>query len=299
MAVKFGNGIDLQNQKAVNVGDPSAPGDGVNKQYADALVRGLSWKLAVRAATTANGTLATAYANGQTLDGVVLATGDRVLLKNQTAGAENGIYVVAASGAPARAVDADADAEIKGATVTALQGTVNADKVFRLVTDSVVIGTTAQVWTEIGGGGGTSYTAGDGLIESPAATFNVQTGAGLEVSSDAVRIAASAAGNGLTGGSGSALAVGAGTGITVSADAVAIDSSVVARRASGAIGDGTNDTLTFTHNLGTRDVVTSVTEAASPYAEITTDVEHTDLNTVTVKFGYIPTTGQYRVTVVG
>jgi hypothetical protein len=65
------------------------------KSYIDGKVAGLSWKQAVRAATTANGTLATAYANGQAIDGVTLATGDRILVKNQTTASENGIYIVA------------------------------------------------------------------------------------------------------------------------------------------------------------------------------------------------------------
>jgi hypothetical protein len=48
----------------------------------------------VKVATTVNGTLATAFANGQTVDGVTVVTGDRILIKNQSAGAENGIYIV-------------------------------------------------------------------------------------------------------------------------------------------------------------------------------------------------------------
>ncbi len=241
MAMQVGNGLDLQNQRIQNLGDPSAATDAVTKQYADALTRNLSWKMAVRVATTATGTLATAYENGDTVDGITLATGDRILLKNQSAGAENGIYTVNASGAPTRAVDADTAAELKGATVTVLEGTVNADKVFRLVTDNVTLDTTSLSWTEIGGGGNT-YVAGDGLGESPAGTFNVTTGAGLETSGDAVRIAAAAAGAGLTGGAGSALAVGAGTGITVNADDVALSASVA--------GNG------LTHTAGVIDIAT-------------------------------------------
>jgi hypothetical protein len=83
-------------------------------------------KDSVRAATTTNGTLATAFENGDTIDGIVLATGDRILIKNQSAPAENGIYVVAASGAPARATDFDAWTEIVGAFVSVEAGTANA-----------------------------------------------------------------------------------------------------------------------------------------------------------------------------
>src|ERR1700742_1860668 len=99
----FLNGVDLASNKATNMPSPSAATDGANKAYVDALASGLEWKAAVRAATTNNGALATAYANGSVIDTVTLATGDRVLLKNQTTQSDNGIYVVQASGAPVRA----------------------------------------------------------------------------------------------------------------------------------------------------------------------------------------------------
>jgi len=83
-------------------------------------------KNSVRAATTTNGTLATAFENGDTIDGIVLATSDRILIKDQSAPAENGIYVVAASGAPTRSTDFDAWTEIVGAFVSVEAGTVNA-----------------------------------------------------------------------------------------------------------------------------------------------------------------------------
>lgn len=83
-------------------------------------------KESVVCATTANGTLATAFENGDTVDGIVLATGNRILIKNQSAPAENGIYTVNASGAPTRATDFDSWTEIVGAFVSVESGTVNA-----------------------------------------------------------------------------------------------------------------------------------------------------------------------------
>lgn len=160
-ASKFFNGIDLQNQKAVNVADPSSGTDAANKQYVDNLAAGLSWKKAVRVASTTNGTLATAYAVGSSVDGVTLATGDRILLRVQTAGAENGIYTVNATGAPTRATDADTAAELKGATVLVTEGTVNADKAFTQTVDTITVDTTALVWAQFGAG--QSYTAANGL----------------------------------------------------------------------------------------------------------------------------------------
>ena len=93
--------------------------------------RNEAWKQPVRCATTAAGTLATSFVAGQTVDGVTLATGDRILVKDQAAAAENGIRVVAASGAPARAFDMDVAAEVVGAQVYVVEGTVNAGLVFR------------------------------------------------------------------------------------------------------------------------------------------------------------------------
>ena len=82
------NGLDLQSQKIVSLADPSANTDAANKQYVDNVARGLHWKAPVRAATTANGALASAFANGQSIDGVTLATNDRILIKNQTTAAK-------------------------------------------------------------------------------------------------------------------------------------------------------------------------------------------------------------------
>lgn len=122
-----------------------------------------SWKQAVRVTTTANGTLATAYANGQTVDGIVIATGDRVLLKNQTTGSENGICVVAASGAPTRATDFDAASKCVPSSLVAVQeGTAGAGTCWRLSnTGTVTPGSTAMTFAQFGA----SASVGDLLSE--------------------------------------------------------------------------------------------------------------------------------------
>lgn len=120
------------------------------KTEVDSLLALRSWKDPVVVATTANGTLATAYANGQTVDGVVLATGDRILLKDQSSGADNGIYIVAASGAPTRASDFDATAEVYGSAIQVKKGTSNADTVWMCTTDNPTIGSTSLSFAQIG-----------------------------------------------------------------------------------------------------------------------------------------------------
>lgn len=130
----------------------------------DAAVAGLAWKASVRVATTAPGTLATSFANGQTVDGVVLATGDRLLVKDQASAAENGIYVVAAAGAPARAADANTAAELLQAACYVREGTANADTQWVLTTDGpLTVGTTGLTFTQFGVGGGGGGGGGGGL----------------------------------------------------------------------------------------------------------------------------------------
>jgi hypothetical protein len=109
------------------------------------------WKASCRAATTANITISTALNNADTLDGVTLATGDRVLVKNQTTTKENGIWVVGVT--PARATDADAAGELSGGTsVYVEEGTVNKRRVFTILTaGSITPGTTSHEWTQLQG----------------------------------------------------------------------------------------------------------------------------------------------------
>ncbi len=89
--------------------------------------RGLSSRRAVRAATVTNGTFATAFSNGQTIDSVLLVTNDRILIKNQSTGTENGVYVVQDSGPPVRSIDFDSNCSTGSSTVFVQEGTKNAD----------------------------------------------------------------------------------------------------------------------------------------------------------------------------
>ena len=132
--------------------------------HPDELHRGQGWKRPCRAATTANITISTALNNGDTLDGLTLATGDRVLVKDQTAGAENGIYIVGVT--PVRAYDLDQDGttavpaeESLGAMVKVIAGTVNANTLWQCTnTTAPTLGTTALVFTQFSGGGASFAT---------------------------------------------------------------------------------------------------------------------------------------------
>ncbi len=261
MTTKVMNGLDLQSQRIQALADPSSATDAATKQYVDNLINGLSWKSQVRAATTTNGTLATAFANGQTIDGVTLVTGNRILIKNQTTQTENGIYVVAASGAPTRAVDADSAAELVNATVYVSEGTTLADTAWTQTTNApITVGSSNLVWAQVGGSSG----------------FTV-------------------AGNGLTSSGGTVDVVG-GTGIVANANDVAIDTAVVVRKFAVTIGDGSTTAIAVTHNLGTRDITWQCYDATT-FADVLVDAVRTSTNVLTLTFAVAPAASAYRVVV--
>lgn len=150
-----------------------------------AAVAGLSWKQAVRAATTAAGTLSTSFENGDVIDGVTLVTGNRILIKNQASPAENGIYVVAVSGAPTRASDADTGIELVNATVYVSEGTTLADTQWTCTANTTItLGSTSLPFAQISSGGGlTNWT--DGISTStPNATVPVVSFAATNAATD-------------------------------------------------------------------------------------------------------------------
>lgn len=254
--------VSLNTQKITNLGTPTADSDAATKKYVDDSVAGLSWKDEVRVATTAAGTLASSFANGQVVDGITLVTGDRILIKDQSTGSQNGIYTVNASGAPTRALDANLASEIQGAAVYVSAGTTNGGT--RWVnnnTGAITLDTTALTFVQFGGGA--TYTAGNGLTLS-GNDFNV----------------------------------GAGTGISVGADTVGIDTSVVVRKFTGLIGNGAATSIAVTHSLGNQWVIAQVYEVATA-AQVEVDIVATDANTTTFIFAAAPASNAYRVVIQG
>jgi hypothetical protein len=252
--------VNLNSQKITNLGAPTLDTDATTKLYVDAAINGLDWKLSVRVATTANITLSGA----QTVDGVSLVAGDRVLVKNQTTGSANGLYLVAA-GAWTRTTDADSNAEVTSGLATFVEeGTTNGNQQWVLNTDNpITLGTTALVFAQVGATGG-----------APTA------GAGLTLISNTYD-------------------VGQGTGIIVSADAIAIDAAVVVRKVTATVGDGAALFYVVTHNLGNQWATVQVVRNTAPFDVVGADIELTDANTVTVRFAVAPTVAAYRVIVTG
>jgi len=332
MALKIGNGLDLLNQRIVNVGDPTGAADAANKQYVDNVARGLNWKEEVKAATTttlaantysAGGKTLTANANGalSTIDGVSLSVNDRVLVKDEATGSNNGIYTVTSLGSGAapwvftRAVDADTTAEFaKGCTVTVMAGTANGDKAFTLTNDTAPTLDSSSLTFGVVGGGQT-YTAGNGLTGST--TFSVlANGTSIDVSSSGIKIADAAAGNGL-GVSAGILSVNAGTGLEINTDnlriattaagtgltggggsALSIDTTLTCRRYSTLIGNGSSTAITVTHNLNTKDITWSIRDTADD-SFVFADVVATSSTQATFTFATAPASNKYSVTITG
>jgi hypothetical protein len=161
------NNINLNSHKIINLADPVDANDAANKGYVDAARSGLDVKASCRAATVSNITLS----GTQTIDGVSLLAGDRVLVKNQTAGADNGIYIVA-SGAWSRSADADSSLEFNsGMFIFVEEGTVNLGRGYVLTTPNpITLGTTELEFTQFSSLG--AITAGIALSFS-GTTLNV------------------------------------------------------------------------------------------------------------------------------
>lgn len=174
--------------KITSLADPVNAQDAATKNYVDSVAQGLDVKNSARAATTANITLS----GLQTIDGISVIANDRVLVKNQTAPAQNGIYVVA-SGAWSRSLDADTWAELPSSFVFVEEGTVNKDTGWVCTVDAGgTLGTTSVTWAQFSGAG--TYIAGNGLTLTGNTFDVVGTTNRISVAADSIDIDANYAG---------------------------------------------------------------------------------------------------------
>lgn len=181
--------VSLNSQKITNLAEPTDATDAATKGYVDAARSGLDVKASVRAATTADITLS----GTQTIDGVALIAGDRVLVKNQDTASENGIWVVDAS-TWSRSADADSDTEVTSGLFTFVEeGTSNGDSGWVLTTNNpITVGTTGLTFAQFSGAG--QVTAGDGLTKTGNTIDVVGTTDRITVNADSVDIASTYAG---------------------------------------------------------------------------------------------------------
>lgn len=201
--------VDVANKRITSVAEPTQATDAATKNYVDAVKTGLDVKDSTRVATTAN--LTATYANGSsgvgatltnsgtqaalTIDSIVLAVGDRVLVKDQTTALQNGFYVVTTVGTAStnwvltRSLDADQNTEITpGAFTFVEEGTVNADNGFVCTNNgAITIGTTGITFVQFSGAG--QITAGAGLTKTGNTIDAVGTANRIAVTADAIDIA--------------------------------------------------------------------------------------------------------------
>lgn len=256
--------VSMGSQKVTNVSNGAATTDAVNKGQLDAVAAianaaasGIAIKSAVRAVSKSNITLS----GTQTVDGVALAAGDRVLVAGQTTASANGIYVVA-TGAWTRSTDADETGELAPGTLVAVrEGTAEADSLWGLVSDQpITVGTTAQSWARmLAGSQGEIIVAGNGLNK---------TGTTIAVVPKP------------------------GSGVTVDGSGVGLDDAAVSKFATGVVPSGSTS-ATITHNLGQQDVEITIVEASTGL-RVMVPIATTGPNAATATFKTAPTANQYR-----
>lgn len=307
--------VDFNSKRLTNLAEPVNPQDAATKYYVDSARSGLDVKDSVRAATLSDIVL-----NGtQTIDGVELQVGDRVLVKNQNNGTQNGIYIVQNS-AWTRSDDADADSLTKGAYTFVEEGEYWADSGWILTNNGAIdVGTTTLYWVQFSSAG--QSIAGTGLTKT-GNTIDVNgTANRISVTDSGVDIASTYVGqtsiNTLGtietgtwsatdvavehGGTGASTAAAARTNLGYTAGEGSVTTPVLARVSAQTITSytiATHNEHTITHNYGTRDVTVQIFDNET-YETVVAEVSRLNVNEVKVSYNALATGKEYRVVVTG
>lgn len=296
--------LNLNTKRILNLVDPTGAQDAATKNYVDAVAQGLDAKASVKAASTANLTLSGA----QTVDGISLVAGDRILVKDQTTTSANGIYVVAA-GAWARSTDADAWTELVAAYTWVEQGTAQADTGWLSTVDQGgTLNTTAVTFVQFSAAG--QITAGAGMTKTGNTLDVGGTANRITVAADTVDISTAYVGQAtittlgtITTGTwtGTTIAVAAGgTGQTTAKAARETGLGAAGYYSSATHGAGTTITVTAaTHGLrASRGLQVQVQDEATGNVELP-DVSVAASGDVTVTYAASVSANSKRVTVIG
>ena len=150
MAVQNAATVNISGGSITGLSTPSNNSDVAIKSYVDNAVAGLRTRIIAEVATTANVNLSNGLEAGDTIDGVTLVAGDRVLVKDQSTATENGLYLAVSSGAASRDPEHDTIAELSGGMVVVNQGSTNDNKIFLCTTDSDgSLGSTNITYTQV------------------------------------------------------------------------------------------------------------------------------------------------------
>lgn len=264
MAKQILTDLDLvSTARVTNMGAPVGLDDAVRLRDLNSAVEGLAWKDSARVASVANINLA---APGANVDGVALSVNDRVLVKDQAAPTENGIYIFNGAATPmTRAPDASVGAELVNATLTIDEGTTNAATTWRQTAVNITLGVTSIAFAAFG-------ASSPPASETTAGIAELATQAEVDTGTDDARIVTPLK-----------LANWAGR----------------LRKYATNVGDASNTTYTITHNLNSRDVVVEVFRNSGGYDSVQCDVERSSVNAVVLTFLTAPALNAYRVVVSG
>jgi hypothetical protein len=253
----FGNA-----RRIINLAPGAATGEPVTYEQLNAALEAIAWKDNVRVACATNITVSSP---GASLDGVTMASGDRVLLKAQTTQTENGIYIWNGSATPlTRAADASTFDELESAVVTADEGT-SAGSTFRQTQVNGVLGTNNVVWTSFGTAAAAANSSTAGIIRIATQT-EVDTGTDDTTAVTPLKLKTA---------------------------------SFLVRKYSTTIGDGSATSIAVTHNLNTLNVQVYAYEAGGSKRMVLVEIQHTSVNQVTLIFDSAPTSNAISVVVLG
>ena len=307
--------FSMASHKLTNVTDPTSAQDAATKNYVDGVAQGLSAKPSVVAIATSNISLSAP----QTIDGVSVVAGNRVLAVGQTTASQNGIWVANAS-TWTRPTDFASGSSQLGTYVFVEGGTTNASSGWVLSgTSAVTVDTTSQTWVQFSGAG--EITAGTGLNKS-GNTLSIENSGVLTIAHGGTGTASLPTGLLKGAGTSAVTAATAGTDYVVPSGSITGNAATATKLATArningvafdgtanitistttkftaTIGDGSTTAIAVTHSLGTQDVLAQVRDATTN-AVVECDITQTSTTVTTFTFASAPASNAYKVVIIG